>query len=141
MDPIGAALFGVTRQAVLRRLFGHADRRFYQRQIIRALQAGSGALQRELEHPAAAGILIRKTFGVAQVLQSGLAALAGKVRLAFLYGSMAAGAGTAGSHMDVMVVGEPVSMDAVVPALGEVFPIGDGNELARLAQLREINGV
>jgi predicted nucleotidyltransferase len=145
MDPIGAALFGVTRQAVLRFLFGHAGRRFYQRQIILALRLGSGAVQRELEHLAASGILtrtvegrqtyfqanrqcpvfeelhglIRKTFGVAQVLRSGLAGLAGKVDLAFLYGSMATGAETTGSDVDVMVVGERLSMHDVVTALAE----------------------
>ena len=34
--------------------------------------------------------LVRKTFGVAQVLKDGLAALAGKVQLSFVYGSLAA---------------------------------------------------
>jgi predicted nucleotidyltransferase len=144
-DPIGTALFGVTRQAVLRLLFGHTDRRFYQRQIIRSIRLGSGTVQRELERLAGARILtrtvegrqtyfqanrncpvfnelhglIRKTFGVAQVLQSGLTALAGKVQLAFIYGSMATGSETTGSDVDVMVVGERVSMDDVVSALTE----------------------
>src|SRR5437016_1177175 len=96
-DPIGAALFGATRQAVLSLLFGHAGQRFYQRQIIRTLRLGSGTVQRELEQLVASGILtrtvegrqtyfqvnrqcpvfselhglIRKTFGVAEVLKSG----------------------------------------------------------------------
>jgi predicted nucleotidyltransferase len=140
---IGAALFGATRQAVLRLLFGHCDQRFYQRQIIRSCRLGSGAVQRELEQLAGAGILsrtvegrqtyfqangqcpvfeelrglARKTFGVAQVLENGLAPLNGKAQLAFLYGSMASGSETAGSDVDVMVVGERVSMDEVLSAL------------------------
>ena len=144
-DSIGAALFGATRQAVLRFLFGHSDQRFYQRQIIRSAGLGSGTVQRELEQLVAAGILtrtvegrqtyfqanracpvfqelhglIRKTFGVAQVLQSGLAVLAGKVQLAFIYGSMATGGETTASDVDVMVVGEQVSMHDVVSALAE----------------------
>ena len=144
-DPLGAALFGATRQAVLRLLFGHTDQRFYQRQIIRSCRLGSGTVQRELEQLVGAGILtrtvegrqtyfqasrqcpvfeelrglIRKTFGVAQVLQSGLAALTGKIQLAFIYGSMASGSETTGSDVDVMVVGEQASMHDVVSALAE----------------------
>jgi predicted nucleotidyltransferase len=144
-EPIGAALFGATRQAVLRLLFGHADRRFYQRQIIRSLQLGSGAVQRELEQLVASGILtrttegrqtyfqanrgcpvfeelrglVRKTFGVAQVLQDGLSAVAGRVRIAFIYGSVAAGSERADSDVDVMVIGDRLSLDDVVGALGE----------------------
>ena len=144
-DPIGSALFGATRQAVLRLLFGHTDQRFYQRQIIHSLRLGSGTVQRELEQLAGAGILtrtvegrqtyfqanrkcpvfeelhglIRKTFGVAQVLQRGLTALAAKVQLAFIYGSMATSSETTGSDVDVMVVGEQVSMHDVISALAE----------------------
>src|ERR1035441_8470921 len=102
---IGAALFGATRQAVLRLLFGHPEQRFYQREIIRSVGLGSGAAQRELEQLVAAGIitrtvegrqtyfqanqgcpvfeelrgLVRKTFGVADVLRQGLAALGDRV--------------------------------------------------------------
>lgn len=144
-DSIGAALFGAARQAVLQLLFGHADQRFYQRQIIRSLNMGSGAVQRELEQLVASGILrrtvegrqtyfqvnrdcpvfeelrglVRKTFGVAEVLQQGLAELAAEVRLAFIYGSVAAGAETAGSDVDVIVVGDGLSLDDVVGALAE----------------------
>jgi len=144
-DPIGSALFGATRQAVLRLLFGHTDQRFYQRQIIRSLRLGSGTVQRELEQLVGSGILTRtvegrqtyfqanrkcpvfeelhgltrKTFGVAQVLKRGLDALAAKVQLAFIYGSMATGGETTGSDVNVMVVGERVSMHDVVSALAE----------------------
>jgi predicted nucleotidyltransferase len=143
--PIGAALFGATRQAVLRLLFGHADRRFYQRQIIGSLRLGSGTVQRELERLVGAGILtrsvegrqtyfqsnrecavfeelhglIRKTFGIAEALRAGLAALAAQIQLAFIYGSVVTGAETAGSDVDVMVVGERVSVQDVVSALAD----------------------
>ena len=145
IEPVGPALFGAVRQAVLRLLFGHPDRHFYQRQIIRSLGLGSGAIQRELERLVAAGVLIRtiegrqtyfqangacpvfeelrglirKTFGVAEVMRRGLARLAGKVQLAFIYGSVAAGRETGASDIDVMVVGERVSMHDVVSALAE----------------------
>src|SRR4029077_8269484 len=118
---IGRALFGATRQAVLRTLLGHADRRFYQRQLIRMLGLGTGAVQRELASLTQAGIvtrtveghqiyfqansgspvfaelsaLIRKAVGAAAILQSALQPLAGTIRLAFVYGSIAAGKETA----------------------------------------------
>lgn len=138
------ALFGATRQAVLGLLFGHADERFYQRQIIRTLGLGCGAVQRELRHLAAAGIviravegrqtyfqanrecpvfgelhgLIRKTFGTAQALREGLKELRGRIRLAFLHGSAAVGRETAASDIDVLVAGDGVSLHDVVAALG-----------------------
>src|ERR1039458_5541936 len=63
--------------------------------------------------------LIRKTFGVAQVLKDGLAALAGKITLAFIYGSLATGSETVASDVDVMVVGERISLQDVVSAFTE----------------------
>jgi predicted nucleotidyltransferase len=142
---IGAALFGATRQAVLRLLFGQPGRRFYQREIIRSLCVGSGAVQRELEQLAACGILtrtvegrqtyfqandscpvfdelrgmVRKTFGIADVLRDGLLNLPADVRLAFIYGSVAAGNETGASDVDVMVVGDRLTLDEVVGALGD----------------------
>jgi predicted nucleotidyltransferase len=144
-DAIGAALFGATRQGVLRTLFGHAERRFYQRQLIRMLGQGTGAVQRELVTLTQAGIvvrtvegnqtyfqanpdspvfaelrsLIRKTFGVAAVLQSALRPLAGTIRAAFIYGSVAVGREKAGSDIDVMVVGDRISLDDVVAAFAD----------------------
>lgn len=144
-DSIGSALFGVTRQAVLRLLFGHVEKRFYQQQIIRSLRLGSGTVQRELEELVRAGILartvegrqtyfqansdcpvfaelrglVRKTFGVAEVLEQALLPLARKVRLAFIYGSIATGEERAGSDIDVMVVGDEISMLDVATALHE----------------------
>jgi predicted nucleotidyltransferase len=144
-EAVGAALFGATRQAVLSLLFGHADKRFYQRQIIRSLALGFGAVQRELQQLVGAGIvsrtvegrqtyfqanrecpvfaelqgLIRKTFGVASALLEGLDLLRNRIQLAFIYGSIAAGCETAASDIDVMVVGDAVSLQDVVSALAD----------------------
>jgi predicted nucleotidyltransferase len=141
----GGTLFGATRQAVLRTLFGHAERRFYQRQLIRMLDAGTGAVQRELATLVEAGVvtrtvegrqtyfkanadspvfaelraLIRKTFGVSEVLRNALEPLTGSIRLAFIYGSIAAGSEKAGSDIDLLVVGDRISLDDVISALGE----------------------
>jgi predicted nucleotidyltransferase len=123
--------------------FSHADRRFYLRQAIRIVNLGSGSVQRELANLTRAGILkrtdegsqayfqanrqcvvfdelhglIRKTFGVASVLQDSLSSLAHRIRVAFIYGSVAAGTETSESDVDVMVVGDEVSIDKIVSAL------------------------
>src|SRR5262245_50509075 len=107
-ESIAAALFGAVRQGVLALLYGHPYQRFYQRQIVRELGLGSGAVQRELVRLTRSGILtrnvegrqtyfqangdspifdelrslIRKTFGVSGVLQAALLPIAGRVRLA-----------------------------------------------------------
>ncbi len=142
-ERISAALFGAAKQAVLRLLFEHADERFYQRQIVRELGVGSGAVQRELRRLADCGILvrsvegrqtyyqanrdspvfddlrglIRKTFGIAGVLQTSLATLGRRIRLAFVYGSIASHAEGAGSDVDVMVVGDHIGLAETVSAL------------------------
>lgn len=143
--PVGAALFGRTRQAVLRMLFSNPGQRFYQRLIIRAAGLGSGTVQRELEELTRAGILtrivegrqvyyqanracpvyehlrglIRNTFGVAQMLQSALSSLAKNIRFAFVYGSVASGTEGPESDIDVMVVSDRLSLEKVVDALSD----------------------
>jgi predicted nucleotidyltransferase len=142
-EPIGPALFDATRRAVLRLLFTHADERFYQRQIIRAVGLGSGAVQRDLAQLTRAGILkrtvegrqtyyqanrtchvfeelyglIRKTFGAPEVLQEALHPLADRIQFAFIFGSVASGRGNPESDIDLMIVGDAVSMHDVVSAL------------------------
>jgi len=139
------ALFGKTRRAVLGLLFGHPDEGFYMRQIARILNLGQGALLRELQRLAAAGILLReaqgrqvyyrankacpiytdlqglllKTVGLADVLRAALAALAERIEVAFVYGSMAKGNAKAVSDVDIMVIGE-VTFAEVVAALNPV---------------------
>jgi predicted nucleotidyltransferase len=139
---IGAALFGKTRRAVLALLYTHPERSFYLRQIVRALGIGQGAVQREIARLAAAGLLARtrvgsqvhyqansaspvfsdlqglmiRSAGVADVLQEGLAPLADRVIVAFVYGSLARGDGRANSDVDLMVVGD-ASFGEVVSAL------------------------
>lgn len=151
-NSVGAALFGETRQAVLRTLFGNSGKRFYLRQIIRSVGLGSGTVQRELAGLTGAGIvtrtiegvqnyyqanrecpvfdelrgLIRKTFGVADILQAALQPLGESVRLAFLYGSVAGGTETAASDIDILIVGDHIALDDVVPAFA-----GSQRELGR----------
>ncbi len=138
-----AALFGATRQAVLGLFFDHPDQRFYQRQVVRSLSLGSGSVQRELARLVAGGILtrtvegrqayyqvnpngsiypelhglVRKTMGAAGVLREAMRPLAGKVRAAFIFGSMARRHERAESDIDVMIIGDDVSLSNVSPLL------------------------
>ncbi len=154
-DSAATALFGETRQAVLGFFFDHPDERFYQRQVVRALDMGSGAVQRELARLTAGGILtrtvegrqayyqadregvifpelhglVRKTMGVTGVLRTALLPLAQRIRIAFVYGSMASGQERGESDVDVMIVGDDISLSIVAPLLRP----------ARGALRREIN--
>ncbi|HWU41053.1 MAG TPA: winged helix-turn-helix domain-containing protein, partial [Candidatus Acidoferrum sp.] len=109
---LGGALFGKTRRAVLGLLYARPDETFYLRQIIREVRGGQGAVQRELERLAEAGILRReargraiyyganracpifaelhglavKTVGLADVLRSALTPLHDGIQMAMIYG-------------------------------------------------------
>jgi predicted nucleotidyltransferase len=142
---LGEALFGETRQRVLALFFGHPDERFYQRRVIQTVGLGSGTVQRDLQRLTRAGVLtrtvegrqvyfqangqcpvfeelralVRKTFGVAHVLKHALASMAGRVHLAFIFGSIAGGTETSASDVDVLIVGDDISLADVVSAIAE----------------------
>jgi len=126
-----SGLFGKTRQAVLALLYGRADSSFYTKQILDSVNIGRGAVQRELKNLTDTGIIIRevqgrqvyyranaqcpifnelmsivrKTFGVADVIRQSLASVTDKIRVAFIFGSIARSADDRKSDIDVMVVG------------------------------------
>jgi predicted nucleotidyltransferase len=128
---LGSALFGKARRAVLGLLFARPDEAFYLRQITREVQAGQGAVQRELKRLVDAGLLTReargrevhyranracpifaelhglvlKTVGLADVLRAALLPFQTDLTLAAVYGSQAAGTARAGSDVDLLVVG------------------------------------
>jgi predicted nucleotidyltransferase len=135
-------LFGRTRGAILALLFGHADETFYLRQIVRASGYGLGPVQRELKLLTGAGIikrtvrgrqvyfqansdsaifpelksLIAKTSGVGDTLRNALSPVASLIKVAFVYGSIASGAETQRSDIDLLIVGD-VSFSDVVTKL------------------------
>jgi uncharacterized protein len=126
-----SGLFGKTRQAVLALLYGRADSSFYTKQVLDAVKIGRGTVQRELKNLTDTGIItrevqgrqvyywanaqcpifnelksiVRKTFGVADVLRQSLETVADKIRVAFIFGSVARSADDRKSDFDVMVVG------------------------------------
>jgi len=136
-------LFGKTRQALLALLYSRADQEHLQESLIQLAGLGRGTVQRELEFLARAGVvrrtvrgrqvyfqanpespiygelrgLVVKTAGVADALRAGLAPLAGRIRVAFVYGSIAKGTERRASDVDVMVIGD-VSFAQASDALG-----------------------
>jgi predicted nucleotidyltransferase len=128
---LGSALFGKARRAVLGLLYARPDEAFYLRQITREVQAGQGAVQRELKRLVDAGLLTReargrevhyranracpifaelhglvlKTVGLADVLRGALLPFQTDITLAVVYGSQAAGTARSGSDVDLLVVG------------------------------------
>src|SRR5688572_15903769 len=131
---LGDALFTRTQQRVLRLLFGAPGRSFYLNEIVRASGAGNGAVHRELSRMLACGLLsagqignqkhfqanraspifeelraiVIKTFGVVEALRGLLEPLAGRVQVAFIYGSLAKGTDKASSDIDVMIVSQTI---------------------------------
>jgi predicted nucleotidyltransferase len=137
-----SGLFGKTRQAVLALLYGRADSSFYTKQILDAVKIGRGTVQRELKNLTDAGIIsrevqgrqvyyradarcpifdelkgiVRKTFGVADVIRQSLVTNADKILVAFIFGSVARSTDDRRSDIDLMVVGD-VSFGDVVSLL------------------------
>lgn len=139
------ALFSKTQRRVLAPLFGNPDRSYFANELVRLAQSGIGAVQRELATLEASGLvtttrignqkhyqanrdspifeelrgIVIKTFGVADVLRAALYPLADKIRLAFIYGSVAKGSDTAQSDIDLMIVGEDIDYSALFAVAGE----------------------
>ena len=142
-NAIGEALYGRTRQAVLRLFFGQPDRRFLQKEVIQRIGLGSGAVQRELERLSRAELLVRtvegrqtyfqanprspifeelrglvrKTFGLTYVLQEALLPIADRIDLAFVFGSVANGTENSSSDVDLMVISNSVSLSELIPGI------------------------
>lgn len=132
---IGDALFTKTQQRVLSLLYGKPDKSFYTNEIVRWADMGRGTVKRELERLVSAGLLVvswegnqlhyqanpknpiytelvgivRKTFGVADVLAEALAPIKDDIDIAFVYGSIAKGADTAKSDIDLFVASDTIS--------------------------------
>jgi len=135
-------LFGQTRREVLGFLFSQPDKSFYLRELARHAGTGLGAVQREAVKLAEAGILRRsvrgnqvfyqanrenpifqelksivsKTAGTHDILREALFPMRQRIRMAFVYGSVARHEERADSDVDLMVVGE-VPFTEIVAAI------------------------
>lgn len=140
---IADALFTKTQQRVMGLLYGKPDQAFYTNQIVRLVGMGSGTVTRELASLSQAGVLVarqegnqlyyqansqnpiyhellgivKKTFGVADVLRDALGPLLSQMDLAFVYGSIAKGEATATSDVDVLVLADALPYVDVMAAL------------------------
>jgi predicted nucleotidyltransferase len=128
---------------VLGLLFGQPERRFQSAELIRLAGSGTGAVHRQLQRLAAAGLvgvtrdgnqkyyqaekkspvfselhgLIVKTVGVVEPLRAALAPLADRIHLAFVFGSVAKASERAGSDIDLLVVTDDLAYADVYAAL------------------------
>ena len=120
------------RRKVLGLLLMRPDQQIHLRELARVIGAAPGTLKKELDALCEAGLLraervgnqvrfcantahpvfpelqalIRKTIGLVDALRLSLAPLAGRIDAAFVFGSMASGTESAGSDIDLMVVGD-----------------------------------
>ena len=127
------------RRRVLCLLLLHPERALHVREIARLTSTTAGTLNKELTRLHSAGLLsrervgnqvryaanraspihtelagiLRKTIGLADVLADALAPSAPTISAAFVFGSMARGSETAGSDVDVMLIGSLTFGDAV----------------------------
>ncbi len=129
---LGSALFSKTQQRVLGLLFGNPDKSYYLNEIVRFAGIGIGTIQRELKKLSTVGLLtvtkignqkhyqanpesqifaelcsmVKKTFGIADVLRETLADIGGEIEFAFIFGSVAQRKEHVSSDIDLFVIGE-----------------------------------
>jgi predicted nucleotidyltransferase len=140
---VADALFTKSQQRVLALIFGNPGRSFYANEVIALAGSGSGAVQRELAKLASAGLvtitrignqkhyqansnaavfeplheLVLKTSGLADVLRTTLAPIGGRIRAAFVYGSVARQQDTSRSDIDLMIISNDLSYTDVFAIL------------------------
>jgi predicted nucleotidyltransferase len=140
---ISNALFSKVQQRVLALIFGHPERSFYTSEIVRRVQSGTGAVERELSRLQRSGLvsverignqkhfranhqspvfselqtLVVKTVAVTEPLKNALEPYSDKIVAAFVYGSVAKGLDRAQSDIDLMVIGDGLSYSDLYSAL------------------------
>ncbi len=140
---LASALFTSTQQRVLALLFGQPDREFFVTEIIALAGSGRGAVQRELARLAGSGLaavsrvgnrkhyranpesplfdeicsIVRKTIGLEESVRSALEPLTDRLILGLLFGSVVRGTDTAASDIDLLLVSDDLTLEAVYTAL------------------------
>lgn len=142
-SPLADALFTSTQQRVLALLFGQPDREFFVTEIIALAGSGRGAVQRELARLAGSGLavvsqvgnrkhyranrdsplfdeicgIVRKTIGLERSIREALEPLSDRLILALLFGSVARRTDTAASDIDLLLVSDDLTLEAVYNAM------------------------
>ncbi|MDO9435738.1 MAG: nucleotidyltransferase domain-containing protein [Hydrogenophaga sp.] len=144
-DNLMDLLFSPSRQRVLALLLLQPRSNFHLRELARLTQSHAGTLAREVDKLTQTGLLLRsemgnqvryqanaahplfgdlaalfrKTHGVVPALRKALSPLDSQIRVALVFGSIARGEATAGSDIDLLVLGS-VGFVALAQA---VFPL------------------
>jgi predicted nucleotidyltransferase len=140
---LARALFSQVQLRVLSLFFSDPSRRLHLAQVIRFANSGRGAVQRELEKLTQVGILtvtsahgrkiyqanrqspifdevrgiIIKTVGLVEPIQKALKSFASRIRVAFVFGSVAKGSDTTASDVDLMILGRELVYGEIYKAL------------------------
>ena len=135
------ALFPKTRQGILAATLVQPEKVWYVSELARRMGVPSSSLQRELQELTNAGILksyrqgrmvyyransdsplfpelrglLLKTSGLVDVLRDALKPVAGRITLAFVYGSIASSQERSESDVDLMVIGSVSPADLALP--------------------------
>lgn len=145
MEPVSIsnALFSKVQQRVLALIFGHPERSFYTSEIVRSVNSGTGAVERELSRLQRSGLvsverignqkhyranhrspvfdelqsLVLKTVAVTEPIRRSLGPYSDRIKTAFVFGSVAKGADTARSDIDLMVIGDGLNYADLYTAL------------------------
>lgn len=145
------ALFTSTQQRVLALLFGQPNRSFFVTELVALADSGSGAVQRELARLAQSKLvivtkvgnqkhfqankdsplfdelcsIINKTVGLQEPVRAALDALASKISLALIYGSIAKQSDTATSDVDLLLVSDQLTLEEIYSTLAPVEKLLD----------------
>jgi predicted nucleotidyltransferase len=140
------ALFSKVQQRVLALIFSHPERSFYMSEIVRSVGSGVGAVARELSKLERSGLvtiervgnqkhyrantvspifedlrgLVEKTVGLVETVKKSFEPYADAIKSAFIYGSVAKGADTAHSDIDLMVIGDDLNYSDLYTAAQDI---------------------
>lgn len=143
---LSSALFAKVQQRVLALIFSYPERSFYTSEIVRNVQSGVGAVERELSKLQRSGLvsvqrignqkhyranqaapifeelrgLVEKTVGLAGPIKKSFEPYADGIKSAFVYGSVAKGVDTADSDIDLMVIGDDLNYSDLYTAAQDV---------------------
>ena len=140
---IGNVLFTKTQQKVLGLLFGQPHRSFYLNEIVRLSNMGRGTITRELDRMTGSGLItqqrmgnqthyqanqscpvyaelvgiVRKTFGIADVIKDALSPMFDHIAFAFIFGSVAKSEESAKSDIDLLVISDKLTYADIMERL------------------------
>lgn len=143
---LGDVLFTKTQQKVLGLLFGNPEETFYLNEIVRLAGIGKGTVSRELEKMQKADLIstfrvgnqnhyqankgcpiyeelagiVRKTFGIGDVIKQALLEFEDEIDYAFVYGSISKGEESTKSDIDLMIVASSLEYTDVINCLMDV---------------------